>query len=79
MALADRYQEPDTRTRFEKWLDNLNAKNRATVEGWLRDGRLPIARVVEWVRDDDEDDDFTGIAVTKATVSDWRTKHGVKS
>jgi hypothetical protein len=77
VGLADRRTQADNRTRFEKWLDSLNAKNRAVVESWLLDATIPIARIVEWIRDDDAEDDFRGYRVNKDTVSKWRASHGV--
>ena len=77
MALADRQTKPDTRTRFEKWLDSLNDKNRATVDSWLRDPAIPNSRIAEWIREDDEEDDFSGYSANKDTISLWRAKHGV--
>lgn len=63
---------------FEKWLDSLNAKNRATVESWLLDTTIPTARIVEWIRDDDAEDNFTGYRANKDTVAKWRAAHGAR-
>lgn len=77
MALADRKVEPDTRSKFEKWLDSLNTANRAVVDAWLKDPSIASGLIADWIREDDEDDNFVGYAANKDTVAQWRRKNGI--
>lgn len=79
MGLADRYVKPDTRTKFEKWLDGLNEKNRGIVLSWLRDSTISNISIASWIRDDDPEDDFTGYRANKDTIAEWRRANGVFS
>ena len=72
MALAARKQIVEKKPAFDRWLDGLSEANRAVVLGWLCDLSIPHQRVADWVRDDDEEDDFTGYPAGKDTISVWR-------
>lgn len=78
MGLAARRTETDTRTRFEKWLDSLSEKNRATVDSWIFDPTVSNAKIVAWIADDDADDKFTGYKANADTISKYRTAHGAR-
>lgn len=78
MALADREVKPDTRSAFEKWLDTLNDKNRKTVETWLRNPEIGERHLIVWLREDDPEDDFNGVRVSRDTLLAWRRANGVK-
>lgn len=75
MALADRRTAPDRRTKFEKWLDSLNENNLATVTAWLNDTTISNVAIAEWIREDDDEDDFVGYRGDKDTIAAWRRKH----
>ena len=77
MALADRRQAPDTRTPFEKWIDTLSEQNRKVVLGWLNDPSIPHAHVMDWIREDDPEDEFTGYSASRDTIAAWRRKNGI--
>ena len=66
---------PDTRTKFEKWLDSLSETNRITVTAWLTDPTVPNVAIADWIREDDEEDDFVGYRGDKDTIAAWRRKH----
>lgn len=74
MAIADRYTEPDTRPAFVQWLDTLSPENRATVDGWLLNPSISNVKLIELIRDDDEDDGFVGYKASKDTVGPYRKK-----
>jgi hypothetical protein len=75
MGIADRRTKPDTRSKFEKWLESLSESNRATVLSWLADLTITNASVSDWIRDDDEDDQFVGYRADKDTVATWRRRN----
>jgi hypothetical protein len=75
MALAARKQLVEKKPAFEHWLDSLSETNRAVVLGWLHDMTIPHQRVADWVRDDDDEDDFKGYPAGKDTISIYRGKH----
>lgn len=72
MSLADRYQKPDTRSRFEKWLDSLTEKNRQVVDGWLLNDAISSAAIVRMIAADDSEDNFVGYRANKDTISSYR-------
>lgn len=75
MAIADRMTRPDTRTKFEKWLDSLSETNRTTVTAWLTDPTVTNVAIADWIREDDEEDDFVGYRGDKDTIAAWRRKN----
>jgi hypothetical protein len=77
MALADRKQLAEKKPAFERWLDSLSEGNRAVVIGWLRDPEISNQRIADWIREDDEEDEFEGYRAGKDTISIWRRAHGV--
>lgn len=72
MALADRYQKPDTRSRFEKWLDSLSKEHRSIVDGWLADKTISNVNITAMIRDDDPEDNFTGYRANKDSIAEYR-------
>lgn len=72
MALADRYTKPDTRSRFEKWLDSLSKEHRKIIDGWLADTTISNIRISELIHDDDPEENFTGYAANKDTIAKYR-------
>ena len=77
MALADRKQIIEKKSTFERWLDGLSEANRAVVLGWLEDPTISNQAVSDWVREDDEEDEFEGYPAGKDTISVWRRAHGI--
>ena len=75
MPLADRATLPDTRTKFERWLDGLEPRHKATITAWMRHDRYSATQIAAWIREDDEADDFSGYRATKSTITEWRAKH----
>ncbi|SFR76001.1 hypothetical protein SAMN05428970_2002 [Agromyces sp. CF514] len=76
MALADRKQLDDKKPAFERWIDSLSTSNRAVIDGWLADLNISNQRIADWIRDDDEDDDFTGYPAGKDTIAIARRARG---
>ena len=75
MAIADRMTRPDTRTKFEKWLDSLSETNRTTVTAWLTAPTVTNVAIGDWITEDDEEDDFVGYRGDKDTIAAWRRKN----
>ena len=78
MALAARKQITKTKPAFDRWLDGLSAANRAVVLGWLEDTTIANIRVAEWIREDDEEDDFKGYPANKDTIAIARARRGIE-
>ena len=77
MALAARKQLTETKPAFDRWLDGLSEANRAVVVGWLEDTSIANHKVADWVREDDEDDDFKGYPAAKDTIANARSRRGI--
>ena len=78
MALADRKKLAEKKPAFEHWLDGLSNANRAVVLGWLNDyPAIAHQKLADWIREDDEEDEFVGYPAGKDTISIWRRTHGV--
>jgi len=71
-SLADRYTKPDTRTKFERWVDSLRDDHKAIILEWLNDPAISNVKIVEMIRDDDPADDFVGYRANKDAVAMWR-------
>ncbi|MDR7189765.1 hypothetical protein J2Y46_002591 [Microbacterium sp. BE35] len=69
---------PDTRTKFEKWLDSLSETNRTTVTAWLEDTSIFDAQIARWIREDDVEDQFVGYRGDSETIATWRRAHGYR-
>ncbi len=77
MALADRAETRDNRSKFEKWIDLNTDANKEIVLSWLRDSSIGPVTVARWLREDDEEDGFVGYPAATETVSKWRSAHGI--
>lgn len=77
MALADRKQLDDKKPAFERWIDSLSTNNRAVIEGWLADLHISNQRIADWIREDDEEDNFTGYRAGKDTIAIARRSRGI--
>ncbi len=75
MPLADRATLPDTRTKFERWLDGLDPRHRDTILGWLKHPGYSSTQISIWIREDDPEDGYTGYRAHKDTIAEWRRRN----
>lgn len=57
---------------FSAWLASLSPEHREVLEAWRLDPTISIRQIVDAVRDDDPEDGFLGVKVSRETISAWR-------